>query len=42
MAETQDDRTLRFDSSAGLPKDTLLLLAVIGQEGLSRPYTKSP
>ncbi|MCC6716250.1 MAG: type VI secretion system tip protein VgrG [Acetobacteraceae bacterium] len=36
---TQDDRTLRFDSSAGLPKDTLLLLAVVGQEGLSRPYS---
>ncbi len=36
---TQDDRTLRFDSGAGLPKDTLLLLAVIGQEGLSRPYS---
>jgi len=36
---TQDDRTLRFDSSAGLPKDTLLLLAVIGQEGISRPYS---
>jgi type VI secretion system secreted protein VgrG len=35
----QDDRTLRFDSSAGLPKDTLLLLAVIGQEGISRPYS---
>ena len=28
---TQDDRTLRFDSGAGLPKDTLLLLAVVGQ-----------
>ncbi len=36
---TQDDRTLRFDSSAGLPKDTLLLLAVVGQEGISRPYS---
>ncbi len=36
---TQDDRTLRFDSGAGLPKDTLLLLAVVGQEGLSRPYS---
>jgi Rhs element Vgr protein len=36
---TQDDRTLRFDSSADLPKDTLLLLAVIGQEGMSRPYS---
>ena len=41
MAEllTQDNRMLRFDSGAGLPKDMLLLLAVVGQEGISRPYS---
>jgi uncharacterized protein involved in type VI secretion and phage assembly len=36
---TQDNRMLRFDSGAGLPKDMLLLLAVVGQEGISRPYS---
>ena len=42
MAErnTQDDRSLRFDcSNKLLPKDTLLLHAVVGKEAVSRPFS---
>jgi uncharacterized protein involved in type VI secretion and phage assembly len=36
---TQDDKTLCVTFSIGLPKDALLLLAVIAQEAISKPYS---